>query len=410
MNARASDSTSGRWLSIVGIGEDGAAGLSDVAKRLIGDAALVVGGRRHLKLAAPLIRGESLAWPSPIEEAYPEILARRGAHVTVLASGDPFHFGIGKPLAELVDPDEILCLPQPSAFSLSTARMGWALQDVTAVSLHGRALERIVPALQPGARIIALTWDGTTPEKLARLLTERKLGKSRLTVLERLGGPEAQVRTAQAETFDLDAIDPLNTVAIEVAAEADAPIIGLSTGLDDGFYETDGQLTKREVRAIVLSSLAPRRGELLWDIGLGAGSVAIEWMLSHPSLRAIGIETRTDRAARAARNAAALGVPDLRIVEGQAPAALRDLPAPDAVFIGGGLTDGALEAAWSALKPGGRLAANAVTLEGERTLCTAFEAHGGDLLRIDIARADAVGSLHGWRPARPITHWRVTKP
>ncbi|QKP78855.1 precorrin-6y C5,15-methyltransferase (decarboxylating) subunit CbiE [Methyloligella sp. GL2] len=399
-----------RWLSVVGIGEDGVAGLSPIARTLIGEAALVVGGRRHLELAASLIGGEQLAWPSPIDEAYPQILARRGETVVVLASGDPFYYGIGKQLAALVDADEMLCLPQPSAFSLAASRFGWAQQDATTVSLHGRPLERIIPLLQPGARILALSWDETTPEKLAALLTMRKLGASRITVLERLGGSAERVRSVLARDFDLAEIDPLNTIALEIAAEPGAQILSLAGGLDDAWFENDGQLTKREIRAVVLSSLAPRQGELLWDIGLGAGSVAIEWMLRAPSMRAIGIEEQAERAARAARNAAALGVPDLNILEGRAPEALAGLPAPDAVFIGGGLSDGALETAWNALKPGGRLVANAVTLEGEQILAAAYQRLGGALTRMEIARAEPVGSMQGWRPAMPITHFRIEKP
>ncbi|HEX9881438.1 MAG TPA: precorrin-6y C5,15-methyltransferase (decarboxylating) subunit CbiE [Hyphomicrobium sp.] len=409
MPARSTNSTLKRWLSIVGIGEDGAEGLSPLARRLIEEAGLVVGGTRHLALAGSLIRGERLAWPSPIDAAFPQILGHRGRAVAVLASGDPFHYGIGKQLAAIVGAEEFVCIPQASAFSLAAARMGWALQDASLVSLHGRALAGIVRHLHPRARILALSWDGTTPAKLAALLSERGLGASRITVLERMGGASERVRGKIAQGFALDDIDPLNTIALEVVADTEKRIIPLSPGLDDDLYESDGQLTKREVRAVVLSSLAPRYGELLWDIGLGAGSIAIEWLLRHPSLRAIGVEARADRAARAARNAAALGAPDLQIVPGRAPDALKDLPAPDAVFIGGGLGDGVLDAAWQALRPGGRLVANAVTLEGEQRLSAAFQRLGGELLRIEIARAEAVGGLHGWRPAMPITHWRVTK-
>jgi precorrin-6Y C5,15-methyltransferase (decarboxylating) len=409
MSALRTNSIQKRWLSIVGIGEDGVAGLCPLAQRLIGDAELVVGGKRHLDLAGSLIRGEQLAWPSPIEGAYPQILRRRGHAVTVLASGDPFHFGIGKQLAAMVSPEELVCLPQASAFSLAAARMGWALQDVSTVSLHGRALSGIVRYLQPGARILALSWDETTPAQLAALLSERGFGASCLTVLERLGGAAERVRSSVAAELSLADIEPLNTIALEVVAEPGATVLALSAGLDDQLYESDGQLTKREVRALVLSSLAPRRGELLWDIGLGAGSVAIEWLLHHSSLRAIGIEEKAARAARAARNAAALGTPNLEIVTGRAPAALAGLPAPDAVFIGGGLGDGVLEAAWSALKPGGRMVANAVTIEGEQELLAACHRHGGALSRLSITRMEPIGSLHGWRAAMPITHWRVTK-
>ena len=225
------------------------------------------------------------------------------------------------------------------------------------MTLHGRALNGIVRYLQPGARILALAWDGTTPAMLARLLTERGMGKSHITVLECMGGARERVRSAEADAFALDRIDALNTIAVKIVTDAQSAVIPLSPGLDDTVYEHDGQLTKREIRAISLSSLAPRAGELLWDIGLGAGSIAIEWLLRHPSLRAIGIEQRADRAAHAARNAAALGTPDLTIIEGRAPEGLSGRPAPDAIFLGGGLSDGVLECAWSALKPGGRMVA-----------------------------------------------------
>jgi len=405
------ETTPGRWLSIVGIGEDGVGGLTTHAKRLIETAELVVGGKRHLELAGKLIRGKALAWPSPLDGAFPEILARRGRSVAVLATGDPFNFGIGKQLVALVSADEIVCLPQPSAFSLAAARMGWALQDVACVTLHGRALEGIVRHLQPGARILALAWDGSTGPKLAALLKARGLGGSAVTVLESMGGPRERIRSQEAGAFDLSNIEPLNTLAVEVVAGQGSRVIGFAPGLDDDLFENDGQLTKREVRALTLSSLAPRRGELLWDIGLGAGSIAIEWLLCDASLAAIGIEERADRAERARRNALALGTPDLKIVTGHVPEALAGLPAPDAAFIGGGLSDaGVFEAAWAALKPGGRLVANAIALESEARLAELFARHGGELVRIAVSRAEAVGGMHGWRSAMPVTQWRVRKP
>jgi precorrin-6Y C5,15-methyltransferase (decarboxylating) len=403
--------TGRRWLSIVGIGEDGVEGLSSVARQLIHSAELVVGGARHLELANELIRGRRLAWPSPIGDAFPEIERYRGRAVAVLASGDPFHFGIGKQIAAFVPAEEFVCLPQPSAFSLAAARMGWPLQDISLVTLHGRALDGIIRYLQPGARILALSWDGATPRRLSGLLTTRHMGQTRMTVLEAMGGARERVRHATASNFKIDEIQSLNTIAIEVVAEPDAAIIPLAPGLDDDLFEHDGQLTKREIRAVTLSSLQPLRGQLLWDIGLGAGSVAIEWLLQHPSLRAIGIEASTDRAGRAARNAAALGVPELEVVQGDAPKALAGLARPDAVFIGGGMTDdGVFDAAWSALKPGGRLVANAVSLETEARLVGHFRQFGGDLIRLQVARADRVGAMSGWRPAMPVTQWRVRKP
>lgn len=411
MRADRAPDIAGRWLAIIGIGEDGVAGLSAAARRLIASAELVVGGTRHLALAGDLVRGKRLAWPSPLHEAFPRIIERRGRPVAVLATGDPFQFGIGSVLAKHVAEDELLCLPQPSAFSLAAGRLAWALQDCATLSLHGRALGGLIRHLHPGARILALTWDGTTPGQVATLLKERGLGGSRMTVLEAMGGPrERTTRILAHDWRDFD-IDPLNTVALEIVADPGARVPALAPGLDDSLFEHDGQLTKREIRAVTLSALAPRRGELLWDIGLGAGSIAIEWLLVNPSLRAIGIEQREDRAARAARNAVVLGASDLEIIAGTAPEALAGLAPPDAVFIGGGLTQaGVLDAAWSALKPGGRLVANAVTLESEAMLAQLFAQLGGDLIRLALARADPVGGMHGWRPAMPVTQWRVVKP
>jgi precorrin-6Y C5,15-methyltransferase (decarboxylating) len=400
-----------RWLSIIGIGEDGIEGLSPSARRLIADAKLVVGGARHLDLAQSLITGERLAWPSPLHPAFDQIAARCGEPVVVLASGDPFNYGVGKQLAQRFLPDEMVCLPQPSAFSLAAARMGWPLQDTTQISLHGRALEGVIRHLAPGTRILALCWDGTTPAKLAALLTSRGMGGSRLTVLEAMGGPNERVRAATADAFDLQQIDALTTIAIDVVAKPDALTISLSPGLADDLFEHDGQLTKREIRAVTLSALAPRPGELLWDVGLGAGSVAIEWLLRHGSLRAIGIEARQDRAGRAARNAMALGAPDLKIVIGAAPAAFAGLDPPDAVFIGGGISDrNVFEQAWARLKPGGRLVANAVSLEGEARLAALFGTHGGELIRLAVSHARPVGTMHGFKPAMPVTQWRVIRP
>jgi precorrin-6Y C5,15-methyltransferase (decarboxylating) len=403
--------TGQRWLSIVGIGEDGVEGLSSVARRLIGSAELVVGGARHLELAGDLIRGRRLAWPSPMTDAFPEMQRFRGRSVAVLASGDPFHYGVGNQIAEFVQAEEFICLPQPSAFSLAAARMGWPLQDVSLVTLHGRPLQGIIRRLHPGARILALSWDGATPARLAELLNTHHMGRSRMTVLEAMGGPRELIRHTTASGFNIGDIHPLNTIAIEVIAEPEAAIIPMVPGLDDDFFEHDGQLTKREIRAVTLSSLQPLPGQLLWDIGLGAGSVAIEWLLQHPSLRAIGIEARSDRASRAARNAAALGVPELQIVEGQAPEVLAGLARPDAVFVGGGIMDdGVFDAAWSTLKSGGRLVANAVSLETEARLADYFRHFGGDLVRLQVARADRMGTMSGWRPAMPVTQWRVRKP
>lgn len=410
LSSRAAREPARPWLAVVGIGEDGRAGLAEPARRALDGAELVVGGTRHLALAAPL-HAETLAWSSPLSEAYPRILERRGRPVCVLATGDPFHYGVGAELARLIPAEEIVCFPQASAFSLAAARLGWSLPDCACLSLHGRALERIIPHLQPGARLIALSWDGTTPARLAALLAQRGFGRSAVTVLEAMGGPRERIRCAAAASFDLHDIDPLNTIGVEIAADADARVITLAPGLDDAWFENDGQLTKREIRAVTLSALAPRAGELLWDVGAGAGSISIEWLLRHPANRAIAIEARPDRAERIGRNARNLGTPDIHVVRGEAPAALAGLPMPDAIFIGGGAGEaGLFEACWAALRSGGRLVANAVTLETEAKLLRLFAANGGSLDRIAVARAEPVGSLHGWRPAMPVTQWKVAKP
>ncbi len=258
-------------------------------------------------------------------------------------------------------------------------------------------------------QVLALTSDSNGPAELARLLSGGGFGGSELTILEALGGNRERIRTATAEAFDLGEIDALNVVAIVVKAGPDARIIARTPGLPDAMFEHDGQITKREIRALTLSSLAPRRGELLWDIGAGSGSIAIEWMLADPSLRAIAIERRHDRAARIRRNAASFGVPGLEVVEGEAPAALEGLPAPDAVFVGGGGA-ATLDAALSRLRGRGRLVANAVTLETEAMLLVRYATLGGELTRLAVTRTDAVGGRTGWRPALPITQWTWIKP
>jgi precorrin-6B C5,15-methyltransferase / cobalt-precorrin-6B C5,C15-methyltransferase len=426
-----------RWLAIVGIGEDGAEGLSPAAGALVSDADVVFGGQRHLALAAALIRGEARAWPSPFEEGIAAVVERRGGQVCVLASGDPFHFGVGAVLARHVDPAEMVVVPGPSAFSLAAARLGWALADCTLLSLHARSHDLLRPHLQPGARLLALTSDGEGPAALARLLAENGFGASRLTVLEALGGPRERVRATTAAAFDLGAVDPLNMVAIEVLAAPGARVIARSAGLDDALFEHDGQISKREVRAITLSALAPRRGELLWDVGAGSGSVAIEWMLADPAMRAVAIEADAARAARIARNAAAFGVPRLVVVHGTAPAAFSDVIAresgrssapapgrtgcpacaghddrenPDAIFVGGGASGAVLDAAVAALRPGGRLVVNAVTLATQALLIARHAAAGGTLIRVAIERAEPLGGMTAWRPALPVTQWTWIKP
>ncbi len=398
-----------QWLSLIGIGEDGIDAIAPAARKMLAQAQLVVGGARHLALAGPLA-AETMTWPSPIADAIPKILARRGSPVCVLASGDPFFYGVGTLLGAHVGPQEMQCFPAPSAFSLAAARLNWSLQDCCLMSLHGREFERIIPALQPHAKILCLSWDETTPPRLAKLLCQRGLGQSRIVVMEAMGGQRERARATTAEAFRMEGIDPLNIVALEIAAAAQSRILTVANGLADSWFETDGQLTKREVRAITLSSLAPRRGELLWDVGAGSGSIAIEWLLSNPANRAIAIEAREDRASLIRRNAENLGVPHIEIITGTAPEAFANLPRPQAIFAGGGASNAPLlDAAYAALAPGGRLVVNAVTLEAEAELIRRCKAQGGDLVRIEIARGNSLGSFQAWRPALPVTQWSVTK-
>ncbi|MBY0612315.1 MAG: precorrin-6y C5,15-methyltransferase (decarboxylating) subunit CbiE [Beijerinckiaceae bacterium] len=400
----------GRWLSIVGIGEDGLDGLGGAARTLVAGAELVVGGRRHLSLAAPLINGRTLAWTSPIEDRLFDILAARNRPVVVLASGDPFHFGIGTLLAQHVATDEIVCLPQPSSFSLAASELGWSLQDTALLSVHGRPLERVIPHLQPGRKLLALAWDGESAAKLATLLIGRGFGRSTLHVLEALRGPNQRIISSAAHAFGNVRTAALSIIGIECQAEPGARIISLSPGLPDEWFQNDGQLTKREVRAVTLAALEPKQGQRLWDIGGGAGSIAIEWLLRHESLSAISIEKNRDRARSIALNAADFGVPHLTIIEGEAPAVLVGLPAPDAVFIGGGTSNEALmDACWLALPPGGRLVANAVTHEGGEMLARRAALHGGEVIRLAIERLKPVGGFRAWKPSMPVIQWAVTK-
>jgi precorrin-6Y C5,15-methyltransferase (decarboxylating) len=400
----------GRWLAVVGLGEDGLDGLSPAARRLVAQAAFVVGGRRHLALVEPLV-AETLVWPSPIEDALDRIEAWRGKPVCVLASGDPFFFGVGTMLTRRFAPAEMISIPAPSAFALAASRLGWSQQDCAMLSLHGRPLEGIIPHLEPGARILALSWDDATPAKLAALLTARGMGQSKLAVCEAMGGPRERIRETEAQSFALESVAALNTIALEVVADRDARVLPRAPGQPDEWFEHDGQITKRDIRAITLSALTPGRGEMLWDIGAGSGSIAIEWLLADPANRAVAIEARHERAARIVRNSLSFGVPHLAVVNGEAPHVLGELPPPDAVFIGGGATAPTMiERAIDALPSSGRLVVNAVTLETQAACVGWCARWSGELVQIAVAHAEPVGRFSGWRPALPVVQWRLTKP
>ncbi|MFF7389000.1 precorrin-6y C5,15-methyltransferase (decarboxylating) subunit CbiE [Streptomyces scabiei] len=402
-------------VTVVGLGADGWRGIPDASRAALRDAEILIGGPRQLDLLPPECAGERIAWPSPLRPAVPALLAAHsGRRIAVLASGDPMFYGIGRALAEEAG-DRLHVLPHPSSVSYAAARLGWPLEDVEVVTLVGRPTARLAAALHDGRRLLVLSADAGTPADVAALLRDRGFGPSRIRVLEQLGGEKE--RAGEVSTADDWAVhahppgDALNLVAVECRQSPDGLRLGAVPGLPDEAYEHDGQLTKRYVRAATLAALAPAPGELLWDVGGGSGSIAIEWMRTHPSCRAVTVERDPVRAARITRNADRLGVPALRVVTGAAPAALAELPPPDAVFIGGGLTaPGLLDACWSALPAGGRLVANTVTLESEALLADAHRRHGGELVRLAVAQAVPVGGFTGWRQAMPVTQWAARKP
>ncbi|CAL9477586.1 Precorrin-6Y C(5,15)-methyltransferase [decarboxylating] [Streptomyces sp. enrichment culture] len=403
----------GQVVTVVGIGADGWPGLPEPSRTALRTADVVIGGAaRQLDLLPPEVTARRVPWPSPLRPAVPALLAEyAGRSIAVLASGDPMFHGIGRALAETVGPHRLRVLPHPSSVAYACARMGWPQEDTETVTLVGRPLDTLSAALHDGRRLIVLSAGASTPAEVAALLRARGYGPSRLSVLEQLGHPERERSLhGTADDWPHPPGDPLNLVAVECVRAPGAPRLGAVPGLPDDAYEHDGQLTKRHVRAATLAALAPAPGELLWDIGGGSGSIGIEWMRVHRTCRAVSVERDPVRAARIARNAAALGVPGLRVVTAAAPAGLAELEAPDAVFIGGGLTaPGLLDACWEALRPGGRLVANTVTLESEALLAERYRRHGGELVRLAVAHAVPVGGFTGWRQAMPVTQWSVTK-
>lgn len=394
-------------IAVVGIGADGWHGLGDAPRRAILRAATIFGSERQLALVPAEAPGERRALPTPLDTLFAELGADHG-DVCVLASGDPMLHGIGASLARRLGPERLDVHPHPSAFALACARLGWPAADVELVSAVARAPDVIARVLQPGRRVVAYVTGDRGAQTLAQVVTDRGFGASRFVVLERLGASDERATEATAQTFDAPA-DALHAIAVEVA---DGPVRPIVAGLPDDAYETDGQLTKRHVRAATLAALAPLPGALLWDVGAGSGSIAIEWLRAERTARAIAIEPVEARADRIDRNALSLGVPDrLTVVRAHAPEALGDLDQPAVVFVGGGVAaSGMLEVCWSALGAGGRLVANAVTLEGEQALVSARTAHGGALTRIEIAHAEPIGGFTGWRTQRPVVQWAATKP
>ena len=395
------------WLHVVGIGEDGLDGLTPATRAVVEAAEVILGGDRHHDLSGN-ITAERLSWPSPFNAMIETIQGLKGRRAVILVTGDPLWFSVGARIGRAIPASEIVYHPQLSAFQLAAARMGWSMPDVETLTVHGRPVEQMIAFIQPDQRLLILTTGSDTPGKIARFLSERGFGQSRMTVLAAMGGEREQRFDGTAESWAHE-VPEFNTLAVECVAAPGAALLPRVPGLPDEMFASDGTMTKQEVRAATLAKLMPMRGALLWDIGAGCGSVGIEWMRAARYARAIGIEPRADRRAMAATNALALGTPGLQIIEGSAPAALADLPAPDAIFIGGGLTADVFEAAWSALRPLGRLVANAVTLESEALMLDLYKKHGGQLVKLGVQRADAVGRLTAFRPLMPVTQWSLIK-
>ena len=396
------DTGSSAWLTILGLGEDGAEGLSVAARQALAEAELVIGPARHLALL-PAVSCPTIEWPVPFADGVARLLEHRGRRVVMLASGDPFWFGAGTSVTRDLQREEWVAHPAPSTFSLAAARLGWPLQDVRCLGLHAAPVERLRPELAPGQRILALMRDGAASLALAEYLAAQGFGASTLHVLEALGGPRERVRVSTADAFDL--IDIAHPVAVGIVCAGKGLVLPLSTGRADNWFAHDGQITKRPVRALTLSALAPRPGERLWDIGAGSGSIAIEWLLAHPANQACAVEADPVRAARARDNAATFGLDRLEIVTARAPDPLPDGPAPDAVFVGGGLSEALLDALSERLPAGTRLVVNAVTLESEALLARWHVLKGGELLRIELADAVPLGTRHGWRSRYPVVQW-----
>lgn len=406
---RVTEATGHAPLTVVGIGADGWLGLGDAARAAVRAALLLVGSPRQLALV-PATPGARRAWPSPIDSLLDDLVTGRAGPTCVLASGDPMLHGIGATLARRVDPARLTVHSSPSAFSLACARLGWAAAETTLVSAVADPVASIGWALQPGRQLVVYVPGGQGAASVAALLREYGLGPSRLVVLEELGGPDERIEESTADRWGDRAACPLHAVAVECRVAPGAVPLARVPGLPDGAFENDGQITKEEVRAITLAALQPMPGELLWDVGAGSGAIGIEWLRAELTARAIAVEAREDRAERVGRNALALGVPRLCVLVGHAPEALAGLERPDAVFIGGGLTaPGLVERCWEELRPGGRIVANAVTLEGERRLHAAQADRGGRLVRLEVSRAEPIGGYTGWRPHMPVVRWSARK-
>ena len=395
-------------ITVIGIGADGWASVGEEAREIVLAADLLVGGDRQLDLVPPQARGERRPWPKSLITLVDELPALAdGRSIAVMASGDPLMHGVGVTIVRRLGAENVRIIPAVSSYALACARLRWPQAEAELVSATSRIAEVVVPALQPGRKLVVLGFGPRTAAEIARVVRERGFGASRLVVLEELGGAAERIVESTADEWGDAEAAALHLVALEVRGKG--PLVGRGPGLPDDAYEHDGQITKRDVRAITLAALVPVPGQLLWDVGAGSGSVGIEWIRAAPGARAVAIERDPERAQRIERNARALGVPSLRVVCGEAPDALDELEErPDAIFIGGGLTSyGVLTRCRKALRRGGRLVANVVTVEGEIFVARAQAEQGGRLRRLAVAHAEPLGGFTGWRPAMPITQYEL---
>lgn len=392
------------WLTIIGIGDDGWNSLTTHQKDHIRAAQYIFGGERHLAFLPKELKAELKKWPSPFFQGVDDVLALKGQNVVVLASGDPMFFGVGATLLRKLPVENVEVFPHPSSFSLAAARLGWALQDVVCVSIHGRSIRSVIKYLQPQVRLIILSENGNSPLSFAKLLQEEGLGASRLTVMEHLGGTEERVRSQKADEFCLDDCADLNVIAVKCVAENSKVGYSRFSALPDNVFLNDGQLTKQDVRAITMAHLAPKYGEVLWDVGAGCGSISIEWLRGAKETRAYAIEKNNKRQEFILKNADRFGISGLHLVRGEAPSVLDGLESPDAIFIGGGFTyPEVFDRCWTKLPTGGRLVVNAVTLETEALLQVCAAKIGARLLHLTLSEAAPLGTFRVWRNALPIT-------
>lgn len=391
---------------MIGLGENGPDGLCPAALAALEAAEVVIGPPRHLALL-PDLHAEPMAWPVPFAQGIEQLKALRGRPVVALASGDPFWFGAGAVIARRFAPAEWRAYPGASTFSLVAAHLGWPLEQTLCLGLHAQPIARLRPYLAPGERAIVLLRDGAAVADLAGYLLDRGFGSSTLWICEAMGGPRQQVTETRAEDVGNGFNHPV-CVAIAMAGRAQSALPKVA-GLADDLFESDGVMTKRPARALTLSALAPRAGEHLLDIGGGSGSVSVEWALAHPRCHATIIESRSDRLDLIAANARAFGVENrIDIVQGRVPEALADSPAPDAIFVGGGLSAELLETLKAEFQPGTRAVINAVTLEAEALLAQWQAEEGGEMLRFELAQATPLGTRRGWKSAYPLVQWSGT--